>query len=153
MMSNPVVNLTDKALDLAALGQALEMDGAVGAVASFTGFVRGGSGLTELELQHHPVLTEQGLIRIAETAMQKFKLSGLVVTHRHGRMQVGAPIVHIAACAPHRRAALEAVSYSIDVLKTQAPFWKREWRGETGVWIEPTAEDHVAAETWMEPLE
>ncbi len=152
MRRAPVVCLTENALDLEALGRSLEMCATTGGVASFAGFVRGGDGLTALELQHHPVLTRTSLDLIAETAMRQFDLSGLVVAHRFGRMPVGAPIVYIAAGAPHRRAAFDAVSYTIDVLKTQAPFWKREWRGEAAMWIEPTASDLAAAETWMEAL-
>ncbi|WP_421789062.1 molybdenum cofactor biosynthesis protein MoaE [Hyphobacterium sp.] len=152
-MSSPIILLTDQALDVQgplADFSALEH---IGAVSSFTGQVRGGDGLTALELQHHPVLTPQALEQIAEAAMSRFSLAGLVLAHRYGRMTPGEPIVFIAAAASHRRASLDAVSFLIDTVKTQAPFWKREWRGETYEWIEPTAEDHAAARQWLEAAE
>ena len=82
--------------------------------------------------------------------MQTFGLNSLLIAHRYGRMEIGEPIVFICAAAAHRKAALNAVSFAIDVLKTEAPFWKREWHGQTGLWIEPDAADHAAAEKWLE---
>lgn len=147
---NPVIRLGSDALDLPALASTIGIDPANGAVASFAGHVRASENLTALELLHHPVLTAHILQRIGEAAMAQFELNGLLIAHRHGRMAIGEAIVYIAASAAHRRAALDAVSYTIDTLKTQAPFWKREWRGENAVWIEPTTADHTASEQWME---
>jgi molybdopterin synthase catalytic subunit len=141
--------LTADPLDLAALNTHLPVAAQTGAIASFTGYVRGGNGLTELELLVHPVLTQAALEEISEDAATRFDLTGLLMAHRHGRMQIGEPIVHILAASSHRHAALEAVSFAIDVLKTQAPFWKREWRGEKYQWIEPTSDDHDKAAQWL----
>ncbi|WP_323760439.1 molybdenum cofactor biosynthesis protein MoaE [Maricaulis sp.] len=146
----PIVLLTGDTLDPNALVPAGGHDPACGAVASFAGHVRANDGLTALELIHHPVLTERALEQIGEHAMAQFGLQTLVIAHRHGRMAVGEMIVYISAGAAHRRAALDAVSYTIDVLKTQAPFWKREWRGTKSDWIEPTTADHTASDQWME---
>jgi molybdopterin synthase catalytic subunit len=149
-MSDLRVYLTGERLDLPALNDALPETETIGAVASFTGHVRGSNGLTALELTHHPVMTEPALRRIGETALKRFALQSLLIAHRHGRMVPGEPIVHIIAQAPHRRAALDAVAYTIDVLKTEAPFWKREWRGDSAIWIEPTSTDQVEASQWLE---
>jgi molybdopterin synthase catalytic subunit len=147
-MMNPVdILLTDRPLDLAALDGRLP-DGA-GAVSTFTGRVRATNSLTALELQHHPVMTQAALTSIGDTAARRFELSSLLIAHRFGQMAINDPIVHIAAAAPHRRAVLEAVSYTIDVLKTRAPFWKREWYGEVGKWIEPTEQDQQQAAQWL----
>ena len=149
-MPTPIIILTDTALDLDALSGMLPIDNRAGASSSFTGYVRAAGALTALELLHHPVMTQQALNHIAETAMQRFKLLGLLLAHRHGRMGIGEPIVHIAAAAPHRRAALDAVSFTIDVLKTQAPFWKREWNKDGYDWVEPRHDDHEKAAQWLE---
>ncbi|WP_417485741.1 molybdenum cofactor biosynthesis protein MoaE [Maricaulis sp.] len=146
----PLIILTDETLNTQSFCDRLGQDPACGAVASFSGHVRANAGLTALELIHHPVLTAHALEQIGESAMAQFNLQELLIAHRHGRMTVGETIVHIAATSAHRRAALDAVSYTIDVLKTQAPFWKREWRGNDAVWIEPTADDHNASDQWME---
>jgi molybdopterin synthase catalytic subunit len=149
-MSAPVIILTDKPLNLAALSAQLPVDARTGATSSFTGYVREGGALTALELLHHPVMTPAALSSIAETALRRFGILGLLVAHRYGRMGIGEPVVHIAAAAPHRRAALDAVSFTIDVLKTQAPFWKREWRDDTYHWVEPGGEDHEKTAQWLE---
>jgi len=125
------------------------MDARAGAVASFVGQVREGDELRALVLEHHPALTEPALVRIAEDAAQRWNLARVRITHRVGRMDVGAAIVFVGAAAPHRRAALEAASYLIDVLKTQAPFWKKEITASGERWIEPTPEDAAAAAHWL----
>jgi molybdopterin synthase catalytic subunit len=124
-------------------------DADCGAVASFVGQVRGGDGLVALELEHYPGRTERALERIAEAATARWRLQRVRVVHRVGRMSVGEPIVFVAAAAAHRRAALEATSYLIDVLKTQAPFWKKEHCEGFERWVEPTAADAAAAERWL----
>jgi len=149
-MSGMNVLLTGDPLDIAALHRLASTSPDCGAVASFTGQVRSGSGLDALELQHHPVLTQQALERIAADAGARFGAKQLVLAHRYGRMDVGQPIVFIACACAHRRDALDAVSYMIDLTKTRAPFWKREWRGGEARWIEPTAADQAAARQWME---
>lgn len=149
-MSPPDIILTGERLEIGALNARLKTGADSGAVSTFTGYVRGGDALTALELLHHPVMTRAALERIAGTVMTRFGVGALLIAHRYGRMPVAEPIVHIAAAAPHRRAALDGVSFAIDVLKTQAPFWKREWRGDTYDWIEPTPDDHAKAAHWLE---
>jgi molybdopterin synthase catalytic subunit len=150
MSMQPIIRLGEEGLDLQSLNKLVDHDPACGAVATFAGHVRANDGLTALEVLHHPVLTERALERIGAAATTQFSLGTLLIAHRYGRMSVGEPIVYIVATAAHRRAALDAVSYTIDVLKTEAPFWKREWRGNNAVWIEPTAADQSASEQWME---
>ncbi|MEE2525729.1 molybdenum cofactor biosynthesis protein MoaE [Hyphobacterium sp. HN65] len=149
-MTRQKIILTGEALDIGRWSDWLAEDPACGAVAGFTGLVRAAQGLEALELQHHPVLTLQALERIARDATGRFGLAGVVLAHRHGRMAVGTPIVHIACACGHRRDALAGVSYMIDMVKTRAPFWKREWRTDGPHWIEPTQADHEAARRWME---
>jgi molybdopterin synthase catalytic subunit len=120
-----------------------------GAVASFLGQVRGGKDLVALELEHYPGVTEQALSRIASHAIRRWSLGQAIIIHRVGRMEIGAPIVFVGASAPHRRAALDAVSYMIDVLKTQAPFWKKEHLTTGSRWVETRADDDAAAAKWL----
>ncbi|WP_420430755.1 molybdenum cofactor biosynthesis protein MoaE [Hyphobacterium sp.] len=150
MMPAPIIHLTGEPLVLADLEARLPADPGVGAVASFTGKVRANDDLSALELTRHPVLTASALQRIGETAIDRFDLAGLLIAHRYGRMAPGEPIVHIVALAAHRRAALDATAFAIDVLKTEAPFWKREWRGETARWVETTSADQEKAGQWLE---
>lgn len=136
----------DPAAELAALtGE----DAGAGAVASFVGQVRAGGGVETLELDYYPGRTERALETIARAAAARWPLLRVRIVHRVGRMDVGEPIVFVGAAAPHRRTALAATAFLIDVLKTQAPFWKKEIGPDGERWVEPTAEDAAAAESWM----
>lgn len=122
-----------------------------GAVASFTGVVRGDGGVTELLLEHYPGMTEAALIGLAEAAFDRWKLLAVTMVHRVGSMVPGDRIVFIAAAAAHRAEALDACAYLIDRLKTDAPFWKRERRGDTAHWVDARETDMAAAERWSNP--
>lgn len=120
-----------------------------GGVASFTGVVRGGGGLTALELEHHPGITLAMMTRIAEEAAARWPLLGVTAIHRHGRLVPGERIVLVAAASPHRAAALEATAFLIDWLKTRAPFWKKEHFADgSSRWVEARAADDKAAARW-----
>jgi molybdopterin synthase catalytic subunit len=119
-----------------------------GGVASFTGLVRGDDGVTTLELEHYPGVTESALTRLAEAAVARWGLLAATIVHRVGPMSAGERIVFVATAAPHRAAALDACAALIDQLKTAAPFWKRETRSGESRWVEPRATDEAAARRW-----
>ncbi|OYY89514.1 MAG: molybdopterin synthase catalytic subunit [Sphingomonas sp. 28-66-16] len=119
-----------------------------GGVASFTGLVRSDDGVTALELEHYPGATEAALTRLAEEAAQRWSLLAVVIVHRVGRMVPGDRVVFVAAAAAHRAPALEACAFLIDRLKTEAPFWKRERRGDESRWVAARASDDAAAAKW-----
>lgn len=119
-----------------------------GAVASFTGIVRSDDGVTELVLEHYPGMTEAALVALAEEAWERWELLAVTLVHRVGPMVPGDRIVFVATASAHRAAALESCAYLIDRLKTDAPFWKREVRGEIVRWVEPRSSDADAAGRW-----
>lgn len=122
----------------------------VGAVASFIGIVRGGDGLTALSLEHYPGMTEAALAQIAEQADARWPLTAITIVHRVGRLCAGERIVLVAAASGHRAAALDAVAFLMDWLKTRAPFWKREEGHWGSRWVTARAEDDAAADRWRE---
>jgi len=122
-----------------------------GAIASFTGLVRSendGAVVSGLELDHHPRLTERAIAGIESDAVARFTLTDILIVHRHGALAPGESIVFVAAAAPHRRAAFDAVDYVMDRLKTEAPFWKRERRGDGAHWLEARDSDRKARARW-----
>lgn len=122
---------------------------AAGAVVTFTGLVRADDGLTALEIEHYPGMTERALSEHARAAADRFSLTDVLVVHRHGRIAVGEPIMMVATAAPHRRAAFDAADFLMDWLKSRAPFWKREIGadGPRG-WVAAKAEDEAALDRW-----
>lgn len=127
---------------------ALEASGG-GAVASFTGLVRGDDGLIELHLDHYPAMTQAQLEALADEACARWSLLGVRIIHRVGPLVPGDRIVFVATAARHRQAALESCAFLIDWLKTSAPFWKRErFAGGQTRWVEARDEDDAQAARW-----
>lgn len=120
----------------------------LGGVCTFVGEVRGDDGVEALELTHYEPLTLAGMDALADQALARFDLMGLLIAHRVGVMRPGEPIVLVSACARHRRDAIQAVDFAMDHLKSDAWFWKREKRGGEWRWIDPRPEDHADLARW-----
>ena len=123
----------------------------IGAVVTFSGLCRDEQGaLSALELEHYPGMAEAEMRRIAELAIERFSLLGLVAIHRFGRIAPGENIVLVIAAAPHRQAAFDGASFMMDYLKTSAPFWKKEHGadGTAGDWVSAKDADDRAREKW-----
>lgn len=149
------IRLIDAPFDPNAVIDALAMASSdVGGIASFVGKVRAGTDVEALELSHYAPLTLPGMHDLADRALGRFSLIGLVMVHRIGLMHPGEPIVCVSAAAHHRRDAIAAVDFCMDHLKSAAWFWKREKRAkENGDsewhWIEPRDEDHADLARWQ----
>jgi len=141
------VSVQPAPIDLVSELAAVEIKGA-GGIATFIGTVRGDDGVTGLTLEHYPGMTEGMLIALAEEAFARWELLGVTIVHRVGEMAPGDHIVFIGTAAAHRKEALESCAYLIDRLKTEAPFWKRETRGDAAMWVEAKANDLDASERW-----
>ena len=120
-----------------------------GAVVTFTGLVRGDGGLTALDIEHYPGMTERALADHAQAALDRFGLTDVLVVHRYGHLPVGAPIMMVATAARHRRAAFDAADFLMDWLKSRAPFWKREIGPQgPGDWVAAKDDDEDALARW-----
>ncbi len=127
----------------------------VGGIASFIGIVRPADddALAALRLEHHPRLAGPALARLATEAQSRWRLRGVVIIHRTGRLLPGEKIVFAGTASAHRAEALTATAYLIDQLKTRAPFWKaEEYRNGTLRWVEARAADEAAAAAWGETV-
>lgn len=122
---------------------------AAGGIASFVGKVRPGGDVKVMELSHYAPLTLPGMDALADRALARWQLDGVLVWHRVGHMRPGAPIVLVAAAARHRRDAFEAVDFLMDHLKSESWFWKREKRKDGWHWIEPRDQDRVDLSRWQ----
>jgi len=120
--------VTGEPLDPAAVLDEVGSDEA-GAVASFVGTVRRHSrGRTVLHLDYeaYEEMAEEMLARLGDDLAERHSLAAIAIHHRTGRVGIGEPSVVIAASAPHRAAALDAVREAIETLKTSIPLWKKE---------------------------
>jgi molybdopterin synthase catalytic subunit len=123
-----------------------------GAIVTFTGVVRDAAGKLEaLEIEHYPAMTEAAITAIVADAMSRWALIDALVIHRHGTLQVGAPIMMVATASGHRVAAFEAAEFLMDYLKSRAPFWKKELGPDGAAWVAAKDEDEVALGRWSDP--
>ncbi|MBO9712718.1 molybdenum cofactor biosynthesis protein MoaE [Sphingomonas sp.] len=143
------VSVQPAPIDLATELAAVEVKEA-GGIASFTGCVRGDDGVASLTLEHYPGMTEAALCDLAEEAFARWGLLAATIVHRVGEMVPGDRVVFVATAAVHRAEALAACAFLIDRLKTDAPFWKKEVRGEAAHWVEARAGDAERAAGWGE---
>ena len=130
------------------IGPFTQANPGLGGVCTFVGEVRSGEGVEALELSHYEPLTLPGMHALADRAIARFDLMGLLMVHRVGMMRPCEPIVCVSAASRHRRDAIGAVDFTMDHLKSAAWFWKREKRADGWHWIEPRPQDHADRERW-----
>jgi molybdopterin synthase catalytic subunit len=146
------VTIQQEDFDLSAEVAALRAgDAGVGAVASFVGTVRdrhAGSGVSSMELEHYPGMTERAIETMLDEARRRFDIRGVRVIHRVGRLAPGDQIVLVAVSSAHRGQAFQACEFLMDYLKTQAPFWKKEQGPDGARWVDARAADDAALARW-----
>jgi molybdopterin synthase catalytic subunit len=127
-------------------------DGAVGAVVSFVGTVRDrngtAAGISALELEHYPGMTERAIESMIEAALARFDICAARVVHRVGPLQPLDQIVFVAVSSAHRGQAFQACEFLMDYLKTQAPFWKKETTPAGAHWVDARVADDAALRRW-----
>lgn len=127
-----------------------------GAIVTFAGLVREFHGeaasveapVSSLTLEHYPGMTEKALWRIEEQARERWPLQACRIIHRVGALRSGDQIVFVGTASAHRAAAFEAADFIMDYLKTRAPFWKKQQRGDHSEWVESRDTDYQAARRW-----
>lgn len=127
--------------ELAAWQQQLALERPGGPAAAehhFIGRVRGGGKvpLEALELEHYPGMTEASLLALAAAAAASHGVDAVLLLHRHGRLLPGEAIVLVAVAADRRGQAQRCGQELLEAIKHEAPFWKREWRGGVGRWLQ-----------------
>ncbi len=127
------------------------LDPAVGAVATFVGYVRDENAdqqVDVLELEHYPEMTEKAIIDIAEKAAQRWPVLAIEVYHRVGKLQPADQIVFVGVASRHRGEAFAACEFLMDFLKIKAPFWKKEIGKGVESWLEQRQSDLDAEKRW-----
>ncbi|OWW21704.1 molybdopterin synthase catalytic subunit MoaE [Noviherbaspirillum denitrificans] len=123
----------------------------VGAVVAFVGTVRDmndGSGVSEMELEHYPGMTEKALEDIVAQARGRWNIFDALVIHRVGPLKPLDQIVLVAVTSAHRGEAFAACEFIMDYLKTQAPFWKKEVTPQGARWVDARVTDDEALAKW-----
>ena len=128
----------------------------IGAVVTFVGICRGseaGLPIVAMTLEHYPGMAETELARHVENAQQRWRLAGVTVVHRFGRLLPGEPVVLVVTAAAHRHEAFAAAEFLMDYLKTRAPFWKQIEYADGTAWVAPKESDALSADRWSDPAD
>jgi len=148
-----MARIQTKDFDITEEIKALKENKNIGALVTFTGIVR--DFLCKKEslkddskvfyLEHYPGMTERILNEIERSAEHRFDITQSIIIHRVGKLKTHDNIVFVAASSKHRAEAFNASQFMIDVLKTQAPFWKKEGNN----WVEAKEEDIKKTNNWL----
>lgn len=126
----------------------------IGAVVSFTGYVRDEAGtLAALEIEHFPEMAQHALETLEAEARAKWPNVQARIIHRFGTLKPGEPIVLVMTSGRHRMETFDAAQFLMDQLKTDAPFWKKQHPKDTrepASWVQAKASDTDAALAWSE---
>jgi molybdopterin synthase catalytic subunit len=151
-MTSPRVSIQSADFDLSAEVAALRAgDAGVGAVASFVGTVRDrndGAGVSSMELEHYPGMTERAIEAMIDAALQRFDIRAARVIHRIGLLRPLDQVVLVVVTSSHRGEAFKACEFLMDYLKTQAPFWKKEATSQGARWVDARSADDAALARW-----
>lgn len=146
------VSVQTEDFNVPALYEALKADAPqIGAIVTFTGLVREfneDSTVEGLYLEHYPGMTEQVLESLIAEAAKRWSIINATIVHRVGELKPADQIVFVGVNSAHRDAAFAAAEYLMDILKTSAPFWKREQRPEGDQWLDAKSTDDERAARW-----
>jgi MoaE-MoaD fusion protein len=117
-----------------------------GATAIFEGIVRNnsrGRSTLYLDYQAYESMAINELEKLAQSALEKFKVRDVRLVHRLGRLEIGETSVLVVVSSAHRGPAFDACRWLIDTLKRTVPIWKKEYFADGAVWAdgEPFPED------------
>jgi molybdopterin synthase catalytic subunit len=106
------------------------------------------TGISALELEHYPGMTESAIEAMVVEAERRFDIRSALVIHRIGLLNPLDQIVLVAVTSAHRGQAFQACEFLMDYLKTQAPFWKKETTPDGARWVDARATDDAALARW-----
>lgn len=127
-----------------------------GAVVVFEGIVRNHTRTRQtlfLDYEAYEPMALSQMNALAEKVLANYKVRGIAMVHRLGRLEIGETSVLIVVASAHRAAAFDASRFAIDTLKRTVPIWKKEHFTDGVVWAdgEPFPEDVRAGGRPQEP--
>jgi len=110
-----------------------------GATILFEGVVRNntrGRRTLYLDYEAYELMALNEMEKLAQAALERFKVRDVCLVHRLGRLEIGETSVVIGVGSAHRGAAFEACRWLIDSLKKTVPIWKKEHFEDGAVWAD-----------------
>lgn len=140
---NVHVELTSDPISVADVLPFVSNDPSCGAIVTFTGTTRAESdadhgALVHLEYEAYIEMATTRLHALAETAIERWRLTRVALVHRIGVVPPTEASVVIAVTAGHRNEAFEACRWLIDTLKKDVPIWKKDvFEDGRARWVNP----------------
>jgi molybdopterin synthase catalytic subunit len=125
------VRLTREPIRVADGFAALMAPGVDGAVAEFTGIVRGeenGQPIEAIEYEAYEAMAPPTIRKILGELGRDHPCSAVSVVHRLGLIRVGEAAIWVGVASQHRGEAFALLTEFMDVLKRDVPIWKRRAR-------------------------
>ena len=113
-------------------------DDSCGGIVVFVGTVRNHTDdktVMKLEFSAYEPMAVNEMRKIAEEAIDLFKVKKMAIHHAVGDLKIGDVPVIIAVSSPHREAAFKACQFAIDTLKKTVPIWKKEFFEGGEIWV------------------
>ncbi len=110
-----------------------------GSALFFDGIVRNntrGRRTLFLDYEAYESMALNEMEKLAQAALEQFKVRDVCLVHRLGRLEIGETSVLIGVASAHRVAAFEACRWLIDTLKKTVPIWKKEYFEDGAVWAD-----------------
>lgn len=149
-----MISVQEKDFSLAEEYDQLRKQHSSGAIVTFCGLVRdldNKHSVQAIELEHYPGMTEKSLAAIVGQAHARWSVHSIRVIHRIGKLFANDQIVFVGVCGAHRKEAFAACEFVMDYLKTQAPFWKKQFSDDKAYWVEAKDSDTTALDRWSKP--
>ena len=132
-----VIEITHDELNTADVEARVHHPGA-GAIVVFVGTTRdntAGRKVLSLEYEAYRPMADQQLEQVAAEMCERWDLTGVAISHRLGRLEIGEASLVVAVSSAHRKEAFEACHFSVDRIKQIVPIWKKEFFEGGDVWI------------------
>jgi len=110
----------------------------VGAVTSFTGYVRDKNNnriVESINLEVYKEMAYKQFEKIISEANLKWALIDCLIIHRYGKLNANSKIVLVSCFSEHRKNSFESCNFIMDYLKKDAPFWKNEFYNNKNEWL------------------
>lgn len=137
------VELCATPIDPAAVREFISGDPTLGGIVLFEGVTRqevdpSHGALVHLFYEAHEKMARAQMQRLADDAVERWRLGRVALVHRIGEVPPAAPSAIIAVAAGHRQEAFEACRWLIDTLKADVAIWKKDiFEDGFARWVDP----------------
>ena len=109
-----------------------------GAIVTFLGTTRKiseGKQVLFLEYECYESMALRKLEEIKNDISEKWRVEGIAIAHRFGRVNIEGISLIVAVGSPHRMEAFQACMEIVDRIKQNVPIWKKEIFADGEVWV------------------